>query len=142
MLASIPFGAAAMSYAAALVAFIAADMIWLGVMVPRFYKPLLGDVLAPGVNLPAAGAFYALYPVGLVLFAVAPALKAQSLSVALLQGALFGFFTYATYDLSNQATLRNWAIQLTIVDIAWGATLGALSSAIAFWAAGRLSGLS
>ena len=126
------------AYLAALATFVAADMVWLGAMAPRFYRPTLGDILLSGVNLPPAIVFYALYPVGLVIFAVAPALKTGSIGAALLHGALFGFFTYATYDLTNHATLRNWTLSLTLLDVAWGTILAALSSAAGMWIAGRL----
>ena len=142
MLGSISIGTAVVSYVTALVMFVAADMVWLGAMVPRFYRPMLGDLLAPTVNLHAALAFYALYPLGLVIFAIAPALKTQSFLVAIAYGALFGLFTYATYDLSNQATLRSWGTELTLVDVAWGTVLGLVSSAFAFWVVARLFGLS
>lgn len=120
------------SYAAALLLFVVADMIWLGSMVGRIYRPALGDILLPGVNLPPAIVFYLIYPVGLLLFAILPALKTGSITSAITYGAMFGFFTYATYDLSNYATLRNWTLQLTIVDIAWGTTLGAISAAAGY----------
>src|SRR5665213_1461969 len=107
-------------YLAALVTMVAGDMVWLGLMAPRYYRPTLGDIMISGVNPPPAIAFYALYPIGLVVFAISPALKAGSIGSALLYGALFGFFTYATYDLSNQATLRNWTMQLTAIDVAGG----------------------
>jgi uncharacterized membrane protein len=120
-------------YLAALATFVVADMVWLGLMTPRFYRPTLGDILITGVNLPPALVFYLVYPVGLVIFAVNPALKSGSVGSALLNGALFGFFTYATYDLSNYATLRNWSLPLTVVDIAWGSVLAALAAGVSFW---------
>ena len=127
-------------YLAALTTFVVADMVWLGLMTPRFYRPTLGDILVTGVNLPPALVFYLLYPVGLVIFVVNPALKSGSIGPALLYGALFGFFTYATYDLSNYATLRNWSLPLTVVDIAWGSVLAALAAAVSFWLVTRLVG--
>ncbi|MFZ0114910.1 MAG: DUF2177 family protein [Xanthobacteraceae bacterium] len=127
-------------YLAALATFVVADMVWLGLMTPRFYRPTLGDILITGVNLPPALVFYLVYPVGLVIFAVNPALKSGSVGSALLNGALFGFFTYATYDLSNYATLRNWSLPLTVVDIAWGSVLAALAAAVSFWLVTRLVG--
>lgn len=123
---------ALIGYVTTLVAFLAADMIWLGIMAPRYYRPTMGDIVLASVNLPAAAAFYVLYPIGLLVFAIYPALKSGSMTTALIQGGLFGFFTYATYDLTNLATLRNWTWSLTLTDIAWGTVLAALSSAIAF----------
>ncbi len=119
-------------YFAALVTFFGADMVWLGTMAPRFYRPTLGDIALSGVNLAPAVVFYAIYPVGLLIFAIHPALKSGSLAAALVSGALFGLFTYATYDLTNYATLRNWTLALTIVDVAWGTLLAALGSAAGF----------
>lgn len=125
-------------YVITLVTFVAIDLTWLGIMAPRFYTPTLGDIGLASVNLPPAIAFYLLYPLGLVIFAVEPALRSGTAGTALLYGALFGFFTYATYDLTNQATLRNWTSSLSVVDIAWGTVLGATASLIAFAAVARM----
>lgn len=124
-------------YGAALVPFFLIDMIWLGQMAPRFYKPIIGDMALAGFRLAPALAFYLLFPIGIVLFAVNPALKAQSFVTALIYGALFGLFTYGTYDLTNQATLRNWSWQLSLMDMAWGGTLVAISATIAYLIASR-----
>ena len=115
-------------------------MVWLGTMSSRFYKPILGDILLPSPALGAAAAFYLLYPLGLVLFAINPALRTGSIGHAALLGAGFGLFTYGTYDLTNQATLRNWTTGLTLVDMAWGGVLGALTATFAFWVTRRLAG--
>ena len=128
----------ALGYVVALLTFVAADMVWLGLMAPRFYKPAIGDIALSGFNLPPAIVFYLIYPVGLLIFAIYPALKSGSLTNAVVYGALFGFFTYATYDLTNYATLRNWTLQLTAVDVAWGAVLGATASLVSFLAVSRL----
>lgn len=127
----------AAGYLASLVVFLVVDFAWLSVMAPRFYKPTLGDIAIPSFNLLPAVVFYVLYPIGLFIFAVSPALKSGLLSTALLCGALFGFFTYATYDLTNQATLRNWTTSLTLVDVAWGTCLAAVSAACGFLAASK-----
>ena len=127
------------AYISTLLAFVACDMVWLGIMAPRFYRPTLGDIAVSTVNLPPAIAFYAIYPIGLCIFAVAPALKSGSVNTALLYGALFGFFTYATYDLTNQATLRNWTLSLTVLDVAWGTCLAAIAAAAAFLAATKFA---
>jgi len=125
-------------YVVTLVTFVAIDLTWLGIMASRFYKPILGNIGLAGVNLPPAIVFYLVYPLGLLIFAVEPALRSGTASTALLYGALFGFFTYATYDLTNQATLRNWTSSLSVVDIAWGTVLGATSSLVAFIVASKL----
>jgi uncharacterized membrane protein len=127
-------------YAATAIAFLVVDMVWLGIMVGRIYRPTLGDVLISGVNLPPAIAFYVIYPVGLLIFAVAPALRSGSLNDVILYGALFGFFTYATYNLTNFATVRNWTTQLTVVDVSWGTVLGACSAVVGFLVATHLAG--
>jgi uncharacterized membrane protein len=127
-------------YVAALLTFSLVDMAWLGTMAPRFYRPTLGDIAIHGVNLPPAIVFYALYPVGLLIFATIPALKGGSITMAAVHGALFGFFTYATYDLTNHATLRNWTLQLTLVDVAWGTILAAITSTVTFWAVSKFAG--
>ncbi len=111
---------ALIGYVTALVVFFAVDMVWLGIMAPRYYRPIMGDIALATVNLPAAFAFYVLYPIGLLIFAIYPALKSGSLTTALIYGALFGFFTYATYDLTNQATLA----QLDVVVDAGRRRLG------------------
>jgi uncharacterized membrane protein len=127
------------AYLSTLVVLVALDMAWLGTMASRLYRPTLGDIMLAGVNLPAGIAFYLIYPVGLVYFAVLPALKSGSLAQAMLSGALFGFFTYITYDLTNQATLRNWTTQLTLVDAGWGTLLGAIAAAAGFWVTLKLA---
>jgi uncharacterized membrane protein len=126
-------------YISSLAVFLGFDMIWLGFMASRFYRPLIGDMALEAPRLPPAFAFYALYPVGLFIFCVQPALGGRSPQAALLYGALFGFFTYATYDLTNQATLRNWPLQLTLVDVAWGTVLGAVAAFTGYWVANRFA---
>lgn len=128
------------AYVATLVAFIVVDGVWLATMAARLYRPILGDILAAEVNIPPAIVFYLLFPIGVLVFAVLPALKTGSLATALIYGALFGFFTYATYDLTNHATLRNWALQITLVDIAWGSFVSAFAAAAGFWAGARAGG--
>ena len=126
-------------YLSALAAFFLADMVWLGTRSSRFYKPILGNILLPGPAMLPAVAFYLLYPLGLVLFAINPALRTGNMANAALLGAGFGLFTYGTYDLTNQATLRNWTTGLTLVDMAWGGVLGALTAIFAFWLTRRLA---
>jgi uncharacterized membrane protein len=127
----------AAGYLASLIVFLVVDFAWLSAMAPRFYKPTLGDIAIPGFNLAPAVVFYLLYPIGLIIFAISPALKTGSWTTALLYGALFGFFTYATYDLTNHATLRNWTTSLTVVDVAWGTLLAAVAAVAGFLAASK-----
>jgi len=116
------------------------DAIWLSLMGPRLYKPTLGDIMLTNVNIPAAVAFYLLYPIGILVFATLPALKAGSVAPALLYAALFGALAYATYDLTNQATLRNWTLQLTLVDVAWGAIASGLAGAASYYLTRSVAG--
>lgn len=121
--------------------FFAIDLIWLGVVARGFYQKNLVHLLSPTVNWPAAFLFYCLYIVGILLFAVKPALAEQSVVKAVIWGALFGFFTYATYDLTNLATLREWPLKVVIVDVIWGTILCA-SVATASFLIGRWLGSS
>ena len=111
----------AIAYGICLLLFAAADVTWLMTVGGRLYKDTLGDILLPQIYLPAAVCFYLLYPAGVVIFAIAPALKVGSVTTALIFGALFGLFAYATYELTNFASLRNWTLQITLIDIAYGA---------------------
>jgi uncharacterized membrane protein len=99
------------------------DLCWLGVVAKGFYQRHLGYLMRPQVNWAAALSFYLLFIIGIVIFAVKPALAVQNPVRALVYGALFGFFTYATYDLTNLATVRDWPWIMTVVDLAWGVTL-------------------
>lgn len=103
--------------------FFAIDLLWLGVVAKNLYQQNLAHLLSPTVNWPAALCFYAIYIAGILIFAIKPALADQSLAKAAIWGALFGFFTYATYDLTNLATLRDWPIKIVLIDIAWGTLL-------------------
>lgn len=103
--------------------FFAIDMVWLGLLAKGLYQRMLGPLLAEQVNWAAALVFYFLFIGGIFIFAILPALEKESWRYALLYGCLFGFFTYATYDLTNLATLKNWPLQLVFIDIAWGMVL-------------------
>lgn len=109
-------------YLVAVPLFFVIDLLWLGVIARGFYQTQLAGFLGP-VNWTAAVIFYLIFIAGILFFAVLPALEAQSLARAVLFGALFGFFTYATYDLTNLATLKDWPLTLVFVDIAWGTFL-------------------
>jgi len=118
--------------------FFVIDMVWLGLVARNFYKQQLHSLLSPQVNWTAAFLFYFLYIAGILFFAVRPGLEAGSFGKACLYGALFGFFTYMTYDLTNLATLRDWPLLVTVVDIAWGTVLCALVSSGAYLIGGWL----
>jgi len=130
--------ALALTYACTLLLFVAIDLTWLTLMGPKLYRPALGELLRPDVNLKAAIAFYLIYPLGLLIFAVSPALKSADPRIALTMGALFGFFCYATYDLTNQATLRNWTTTITLVDIAWGTFVSGVAAFGAAWIGAKI----
>lgn len=125
-------------YLAAAVPFLLVDMVWLSLMGERMYRPILGDILLPQPRLWPAAVFYLLYPLGLLGFAVMPAYHDESFTKALVLGCMFGFFTYATYDLTNQATLRNWTSLLTLMDVLWGSALAAFCAYFGYIASERL----
>ena len=116
-------------FALTMVAFLAVDAVWLTTATPRLYRPALASLLADKPNLAAAAVFYAIYVVGVLMLAVIPGVQGGSLSEALWRGAVLGFVAYATYDLTNLATLRDWPIHITLIDLAWGT---ALTTATAF----------
>lgn len=118
-------------YVSALIVFGTADAVWLSVMGPLLYKPALGDILLSAVRIGPAVAFYAMYPIGILVFAVLPGVRAGSAGSALMLGLLFGAIAYATYDLTNFATLRNWSLQIVIVDIVYGAIATGVAAAAA-----------
>jgi len=119
-------------YFATLAVFLLIDMLWLGVVARGLYSKYLGYLLSPSPNWTAAVLFYLLFVVGVLVFAVLPGLQAASLGKALLLGALFGLLTYATYDLTNLATIRDWPVFITIVDLIWGTLLATLVSGAGF----------
>jgi uncharacterized membrane protein len=108
------------------------DIIWLGYVAKRFYRQNLGFILSPDVNWVAAITFYLIYIVGILIFAVAPALEKASLARALVWGGLYGFFTYATYDLTNMALIKGWPLKIVVVDILWGVVLCAAVAMLSF----------
>ena len=110
------------------------DMVWLGLVASKFYQTHLGFLLGP-VNWTAAIIFYLIYIVGIVVFAIVPGIQAESVLKALVLGALFGFIAYATYDLTNLATIKDWPLIVTIVDLAWGAVLTGAVAAGGYYAA-------
>jgi uncharacterized membrane protein len=116
-------------YCIALPIFFGMDMVWLGVAAKNFYMKQIGFLMTPKVNWAAAILFYLLFLAGLVVFVIAPSVEKSSWVRALLFGALFGLITYATYDLTNLATLKDWPLALTVVDLVWGTVLAASVSA-------------
>jgi uncharacterized membrane protein len=125
-------------YLVSLAAFFAIDMLWLGLVARSFYQQYLGFLMAPSPNWFVAIIFYFLFVVGILVFVVFPGLGANSLKTALSRAALFGLITYATYDLTNLATLKDWPALLSIVDMLWGTFLSVSVSCIGFIAGKRL----
>ena len=119
-------------YVSALIVFGAADAAWLSIVGPLLYKPVLGDILLSAVRIGPAIAFYAIYPIGILVFAVLPGVRNGSVGVAFMMGALFGAIAYATYDLTNFATLRNWSLQIVIVDVVYGAIATGVAAMAAY----------
>lgn len=114
------------------IAFPSIDLVWLGFIARDFYRSRLGTMMADKPILWAAVLFYAVYALGEVWFAVLPALHAQNWRIAVTQGAVMGFIAYATYDLTNYATLRDWSLALSLTDLAWGTVLSGLVGLIAY----------
>lgn len=119
-------------YLGSFVSFLVIDLTWLGVVAVNFYNAKLKDLKATEVNWPAAFLFYLLFVAGLLYFVVHPALMEKNLKMAATNGALLGFFAYMTYDLTNLAVIRNWPLDMSIVDIAWGTVLGSLVCTISY----------
>lgn len=123
------------AWLAAAAAFGVADALYLGNAVPRLYRPWIGAVLSSKTNLGAAAAFYVIYISGIVYFAILPALAASDIWAAVINGAALGFVAYATYDLTNHATLKVWDIRMTLIDMAWGTFATSLAATAGYWTA-------
>jgi uncharacterized membrane protein len=124
----------AIAYVVVLIVFGAIDAVWLSTMGPLLYRPALGDILAQNLRIAPAIAFYLTYPIGVVVFAVLPALRAQTPLTAAALALLFGALAYATYDLTNYATLRNWTLPITVLDIGYGALASSIAATAAYFA--------
>jgi len=128
------------AYVAALVVFGILDAIWLSTMASRLYRPALGDTMLDKLRIAPALVFYLLYPVGIVVFAATPAIESGSAGIAMSYGALFGLLAYATYDLTNYATLRRWTLKLAVIDLVYGSVASSLMALAAYHAAGWFGG--
>jgi uncharacterized membrane protein len=122
-------------YALTVPVFFIIDLIWLGVVARGFYQKNLKYFLSPNVNWTAAIIFYLMYIAGILIFAVLPGVAKDSVRHAAVWGALFGFFTYATYDLTNLALLKDWPLNIVVVDILWGVVLCTLVATLSFYIA-------
>ncbi len=125
-------------YLIALVVFSVIDLVWLVFIARKLYQEKIGHLMADKTNLPAAVLFYLLFIAAMVFFVINPAAERQSVLYALGAGAFFGLATYATYDLTNLATLRNWPVSLTVIDLAWGSFVTAATSALTTWIGGKI----
>lgn len=117
--------------------FLVLDSVWLGLISPSLYKEQIGHLLAPEVNWIAAALFYILFIAGLGYFAVQPAIQRDSWKTAVKNGAFFGLVCYATYDLTNQATINDWPLMITAIDLMWGTFICGISSLLSFFTARR-----
>lgn len=128
-----PMKSILLSYLLTFIVFLMIDLLWLGFIAKNLYQKYLGEFLSDTVNWTAAFVFYFIYVAGISIFAIYPAVQKDSVFNALLMGALFGIFTYATYDLTNLATLKGWPLPIVFIDILWGAILSALVSLSGFY---------
>ncbi len=126
-------------YLAFLTSLIVIDMIWLLGIAKTLYRNEMGDLMASEPKLVAGLAFYILYSIGVCIFVIMPALSKQSLFDAVLYGALFGFFCYMTYDLTNLAVIRNFPTQLAFIDMAWGSFVTGVLSGFVYWVGNKIS---
>ena len=126
-------------YFSFLLSLVVVDLIWLLGIAKNLYQQEMGSLMASEPKLLAGLAFYALYALGVTIFVTVPALSKQSWLYAVQYGALFGFFCYMTYDLTNLAVIRNFPTQLAFIDIAWGSFVTALCAGFAFWVGSRIS---
>jgi uncharacterized membrane protein len=131
-----------LTYVIAFAVFIVIDLIWLGVVAKDFYGTQLGDKMAKKINWTAALIFYFLYILGLMVLVIVPALQSEAVFTAFTMGAFVSFMMYATYDLTNLATMEGWPLKMTIVDMIWGTVLGSLTSGITVTLVLALGGLS
>ncbi|MCZ7933003.1 DUF2177 family protein [Agrobacterium leguminum] len=128
------------AYLFTLVAFLVIDFIWLSTMASRLYRPAIGDLLAENFRLAPAIVFYLIYAASLTFLAVRPAFQTGEWTTALHYGAVVGFMAYATYDLTNQATLKSWSTTLTVADLLWGTFVSAAAATIGYLITVRLIG--
>lgn len=120
-------------YAVAFIVFLILDGLWLGFVASGLYKKELGYLMTSNPNWIAAAIFYLLFIVGLVFFVIDPALAKENFKYALFVGMFFGLITYATYDLTNLATVKDWPLSITIIDLIWGASLSGIVSSVSYY---------
>ena len=120
------------SYFITIVVFFAIDIVWLGTVAKNLYREQLGFLLKDNFNASAAAIFYLFFVAGMLFFVINRAVKLSSWQYALFAGAFFGFITYSTYDMTNLATIKDWPVMITVIDIAWGSFLCAATSLISY----------
>lgn len=130
----------AVAYLSTAIVFFGLDFLWLGRVATGFYRSQLGDLMRERPDLVAAGLFYLAYVAGIVYFAVSPALAGGGLRQAALSGAILGLIAYGTYDITNLATLRNWPLAMSLVDLAWGTLLTATAATAGAWLTQKILG--
>ncbi|MGF0539093.1 DUF2177 family protein [Agrobacterium sp. ES01] len=127
------------AYVSAVIVFLGADYLWLSKIAIGFYRSRVGDLLMAQPNFAAAGAFYLAYIVGIVYFAVVPALNSGTWVTAAVAGALLGFIAYGTYDMTNLSTLKGWSLSVSLIDMAWGTVLTGVTATVAYLVASRFA---
>ncbi len=120
------------AYLCTAIIFLIIDLLWLGVIAKNFYFDQLGHLMLDQINLPVALGFYTVYAIGIVIFAVHPALQNENWLHALMYGALFGFFAYATYNFTNMATLKDWPTLMSVADLAWGTVVTGTTATLGY----------
>jgi uncharacterized membrane protein len=128
------------AYFGAALTFLIIDAVWLGVVAKPFFSKYLGYLLADDIKFSVAAAFYVTYAIGIVVFAIKPALSSGQVTDVIIYGALFGFLAYGTYDFTNLATIRDWPIIVTVVDVAWGTFLTTISALAGYYAVKMIKG--
>lgn len=128
------------AYIATAIIFLGIDAVWLGKVATGFYRSRIGELMLDQPNFLAAGVFYLFYVVGIVYFAVAPALSGGGWTQAMISGAILGLVAYGTYDMTNIATLKNWSVSVSAVDMIWGTVLTSFSATAGYWITQRIMG--
>lgn len=127
------------TYIITFLVFFIIDLIWLGLIAKNLYKNQIGHLMSEKPNWIAAIVFYLIFIFGLIYFVIGPALDSGEWTKALINGLIFGFITYSTYDLTNLATLQNWPIKITVIDLIWGTSLGGSVSTISYWIINKMN---
>jgi uncharacterized membrane protein len=125
---------ALVAYAGSLTTLLVLDAVWLGLVARTFYRDQLGEMMLPSPNLAVAAVFYLFFAVAVVVLAVYPAIASGSVWTALAYGLILGLAAYGTYDITNLATLKNWPLMMSLVDLAWGGFVTAMTAAGGFLA--------